>query len=389
VVDDEKVTDHHAIIPTRAEHAVDRMGDDDKRVYDMVVRRFLAVFHPEAVFENTRVETTVYPQGEPRADGEGQGGCVFRTRGKLLLVPGWRGVYGQVPSEAKTAAEEDEGADQQLPKLERGERVQTLEVASERKETKPPRRYSDASLLAAMETAGKLVDDDELREAMKDSGIGTPATRAAIIERLIQVGYIEREGRSLVCTEKGLSVVRLLGEHALTSPEMTGQWEHRLEQIEHGADSRQKFMADIAGFAEETVKELDARLKDVRIPRANLGPCPVCGHDIVENRKGYSCWSRNDPGCGFVIWKGKAGKQLSIAVARELIRSGQTSKAISGFKGRSGRSFRAHLALSQDEEGKWRVEFNEPWAREGAKPPESETEAVEAESEEAVAASAA
>ncbi len=388
VVNDEKVTDHHAIIPTRTEHAVDRMGDDDKRVYDMVARRFLAVFHPEAVFENTRVETTIYPQGEPSADGEGQGGCVFRTHGKLLLVPGWRGVYGQVPSEAKTAAEEDEGVDQQLPKLERGERVQTLEVASERKETKPPRRYSDASLLGAMETAGKLVDDDELREAMKDSGIGTPATRAAIIERLIQVGYIEREGRSLVCTEKGLSIVRLLGEHALTSPEMTGQWEHRLERIEHGRDSREKFMADIAGFADATVKELDARLKDVRIPRANLGPCPVCGHDIVENRKGYSCWSRNDPGCGFVIWKGKAGKQLSVAIARELIRSGQTSKAISGFKGRSGRSFRAHLALSQDDEGKWRVEFNEPWAREGAKPPEAEAEAAEVGGEEAVASAA-
>ena len=386
VVDDAKVSDHHAIIPTRSQHAVDRMGEDDRRVYDMVVRRFLAVFHPEAVFENTRVETTVYPSGAPAQGGEGAGGCVFRTRGKLLLVPGWRGVYGQVPSEARTAAEEDEGTDQQLPKLEQDEEVQTLEIGSERKETKPPRRYSDASLLGAMETAGKLVDDDELREAMKDSGIGTPATRAAIIERLIQVGYIEREARSLVCTEKGLSVIRLLGEHALTSPEMTGQWEHRLERIEHGEDSRERFMSDIAGFAEETVKELDARLKDVRIPRANLGPCPVCGHDIVENRKGYSCWSRNDPGCGFVIWKGKAGKQLSIAIARELIRSGQTSKAVSGFKGRSGRSFRAHLALSQDEEGKWRVEFNEPWARDGAKPPESEGEV---EGEEIVAATAA
>jgi DNA topoisomerase III len=401
VVNDEKVTDHHAIIPTRAEHAVDRMGEDDRRVYDMVVRRFLAVFYPEAVFENTRVETTVHPEGAPAAgggaDGEGAarggdsaaaaaGGHVFRTRGKLLLVPGWRGVYGEVPSEAKSAAEEDEGADQQLPKLEQGEDVTTLEVASERKETKPPRRYSDASLLGAMETAGKLVEDDELREAMKDSGIGTPATRAAIIERLIQVGYIEREARALVCTEKGLSVIRLLGEHALTSPEMTGSWEHRLEQIELGADSRQKFMADIAGFAAQTVKELDARLKDVRIPRANLGPCPVCGHDIVENRKGYSCWSREDPGCGFVIWKGKAGKQLPVAVARELIRSGQTAQAVAGFKGRSGRSFRARLALAQDEQGKWRVEFNEPWAREGAKPPEAE---AGAESEQVVTATAA
>jgi DNA topoisomerase III len=383
VVNNEKVTDHHAIIPTKAEHAVDRMGDDDKRVYDMVARRFLAVFHPEAVFENTRVETTVLPAGDDA------GGCVFRTHGKLLLEPGWRGVYGQMPSEAKSAAEEDEGADQQLPKLSEGEQVQTLEIASERKETKPPRRYSDASLLGAMETAGKLVDDDELREAMKDSGIGTPATRAAIIERLIQVGYVEREARSLVATDKGLNVIRLLSEHALTSPEMTGQWEHRLEKIERGEDSRERFMGDIAGFAELTVKELDVKLKDVRIPRANLGPCPVCGHDIKENRKGYSCWARDDPGCGFVIWKGKSGKQLSVAIAKELIRSGHTSKAVAGFKARSGRSFRAHLALSQDEEGKWRVEFNEAWAKEGVKPPEAEgAEGESAEGEEAVASAA-
>jgi DNA topoisomerase III len=398
VVNDEKVSDHHAIIPTRAEHAVDRMGDDDKRVYDMVVRRFLAVFHPEAVFENTRVETTVVPAGA-QDGGKESAGHVFRTRGKLLLVSGWRGVYGEVPSEAKSAAEEDEGADQQLPKLNDAEDVQTLEIASERKETKPPRRYSDASLLGAMETAGKLVEDDELREAMKDSGIGTPATRAAIIERLIQVGYIERDARALVATEKGLNVIRLLGEHALTSPDMTGQWEHRLDKIERGEDSREKFMGDIAGFAELTVKELDEKLKDVRIPRANLGPCPICGHDIKENRKGYSCWARDDPGCGFVIWKGKSGKQLPVAIAKELIHSGYTAKAVTGFKARSGRNFRARLALSQNEEGKWRVEFDEEWAREGAKPPEAEAE-TEAEAgvvagqeetgqEDAVAASAA
>ncbi|MGA9285017.1 MAG: DNA topoisomerase 3 [Solirubrobacteraceae bacterium] len=381
VVNNEKVTDHHAIIPTKAQHDVDRMGDDDKRVYDMVVRRFLAVFHPEAVFENTRVETTVLPAGESA------GGSVFRTRGKLLLVPGWRGVYGQMPSEAKSAAEEDEGTDQQLPKLEHGEQVQTVEIASDRKETKPPRRYSDASLLGAMETAGKLVDDEETREAMKESGIGTPATRAAIIERLIQVGYIEREARALVATDKGLNVIRLLGEHALTSPDMTGEWEHRLDKIERGEDSRAKFMSDIAGFAEMTVKELDEKLKDVRIPRANLGPCPICGHDIKENRKGYSCWARDDPGCGFVIWKGKSGKQLAVAIAKELISSGYTSRAVTGFKARSGRTFRAHLALSQDEEGKWRVEFNEAWAREGAKPPEAEAEADGAASEEKAAVS--
>jgi DNA topoisomerase III len=362
VVNDAKVTDHHAIIPTNAEHRLDKMSDDDRRIYDMVVRRFLAVFHPDAVFENTRLETTVAEH-------------VFRTRGRVLVVPGWRGVYGE-GLESRSEGDDDEGSDQQLPKLERGEDVRTLEVESLARETKPPRRYSDASLLAAMETAGKLVDDEELREAMKDSGIGTPATRAAIIERLIDVGYVEREGRSLVCTEKGVNVVKFLGEHALTSPSLTGDWEHRLARIEEGEESRERFMNDIAEFARGTVAELDAKLKEVRIPRANLGPCPVCGRDIVENRKGFSCWSREDPGCGFVIWKSKAGKNLPAAVARELITRGRTEKAVTGFKGRSGRSFRAKLALMQTEDGKWRVEFDEPWAREGAKPPEGEAEAA-------------
>ncbi len=209
---------------------------------------------------------------------------------------------------------------------------------------------------------------------MKDSGIGTPATRAAIIERLIDVGYVERDGRALVATEKGLNVIRLLGEHALTSPDLTGQWEQRLGRIERGEEEREQFMRDIAGFAKETIEVLDETLKDVRIPRATLGPCPVCGHEIVENRKGYSCWARDDPGCGFVIWKSKAGKQLPIAVARELIAKGRTERPVTGFRGRTGRSFRARLALMQTPEGKWRVEFDEPWAREGAKPPESEAE---------------
>ena len=377
VVDDAKVGDHHAIIPTNAEHKLDKLGDDDRKIYDMVARRFLAVFHPEAVFENTRVETTVASH-------------IFRTRGRVLVVPGWRGVYGELSEGEQSAADEDEGRNQNLPKLEQGEDAELKKVAAEEKETKPPRRYSDASLLGAMETAGKLIlDDDEAREAMKESGIGTPATRAAIIERLIDVGYVERDGRSLVATEKGLNVIRLLGEHPLTSPQLTGDWERRLAEIEAGAETRKRFMEDIAKFAGETVGTLDTTLKDVRIPRANLGPCPVCGHDITENRKGYSCWAREDPGCGFVIWKGKAGKQLPIVVARELIQHGRTAKQVTGFKGRSGRSFRARLALQQNEEGKWRVEFDELWAKEGAKAPEpsddpaaggavAETEAVAA-----------
>jgi DNA topoisomerase III len=361
VVNDKKVQDHHALIPTRSEHDLERMGQDELKVYDLVVKRFLAVFHPEAVYERTRVETTVTDHA-------------FRTSGRRLVEAGWKSVYGE-EARAPDAREDDSGGDQQLPKLEQGESVETRSVESLRKETQPPRRFTEASLLAAMETAGKDIEDVELREAMKDSGIGTPATRASIIERLISVGYIEREGRALHATEKGIQVIRLLGGHQLTSAELTGEWEHRLGLIEHGEDSRPAFMKDIADFTTKTVQELD-KLKGVQIERAKLGPCPICGREIVENRKGYSCWSKDDPGCGFVIWKRKAGKSLPPAVATELIESlrasrergedpgvGRTEKPVTGFKGRSGRSFRAKLALEQDDEGKWRVDFDEDWAR--------------------------
>jgi DNA topoisomerase-3 len=373
VVNDAKVQDHHAIIPTRSEHDLGRMGQDELKVYDLVTKRFLAIFHPEAVYERTRVETTVSDH-------------VFRTSGRRLVEAGWKSVYGEEVDQSR--GEDDSGGDQLLPKLDQGETVQTLSVESMRKETQPPRRFSDASLLGAMETAGKEVEDAELREAMKDSGIGTPATRASIIELLVNREYIERDGRALVATEKGIQVIRLLNGHQLTSPELTGNWEHRLGRIEHGEDSRQAFMRDIAKFTEETVQELD-KLKGVQIERAKLGPCPICGREISENRKGFSCWSRDDPGCGFVIWKKKAGKSLPVAVAKELIASlkdsrergedpgvGRTEKPVTGFRGRSGRTFRAKLRLEQAAEDKWRVEFDEEWAKE---PPKEETEDAAAE----------
>src|SRR5215211_3968583 len=387
VVNDKKVQDHHAIIPTRSEHNLGRMGQDELKVYDLVAKRFLAVFHPEAVFERTRVETTVNEN-------------VFRTSGRRLVEAGWKAVYGEQAEPDR--ADDDSGGDQLLPKLEQGENVETRSVESLRKETQPPRRFTDASLLGAMETAGKEVEDAELREAMKDSGIGTPATRAAIIERLVDVGYIERDGRAMVATEKGIQVIRLLNGHPLTSPELTGDWERRLGLIERGEDTRPAFMNDIGTFTSETVQELD-KLKGVRIERAKLGPCPVCGREITENRKGYSCWSRDDPGCGFVIWKRKAGKSLPVAVAKELIESlrasreagqdpgvGRTAKAVTGFRGRSGRTFRAKLKLEQADDAKWRVDFDEEWAKEppaaekaaeGGEAQRTEGEAEPAESE--------
>jgi DNA topoisomerase-3 len=374
VVNDKKVTDHHAIIPTRSEHNLSKMGEDEKKVYDLVAKRFLAIFHPEAVYERTRVETTVEEH-------------VFRTSGRRLLEPGWKAVYGEEAQDGQQA-EDDTGGDQLLPKLVQGETVDTLSVESLRKETQPPRRFTEASLLAAMETAGKDIEDAELREAMKESGIGTPATRAAIIERLIAVGYIERDGRALHATEKGVQVIRLLGDHPLTSSQLTGEWEKRLELIAEGEESRPSFMNDIAKFTESTVQELD-KLKGVKIERANLGPCPVCGKDVIENRKGYSCWTKDDPGCGFVIWKKKAGKTLSASIVKELIASlkesidrgddpaiGRTAKQVTGFRGRSGRSFRAKLRVEpwtrDDGSGAWRVEFDEEWANQPRATPPAE-----------------
>jgi DNA topoisomerase-3 len=360
VVNDKRVEDHHAIIPTRAEHNLAKLSPDEMRIYDLVAKRFLAVFHPPAVYERTRIETTVAEH-------------VFRTSGRVLLEAGWKGVYGE---EAQGSRDEDDsGGDQLLPVLEQGEAVETRSVESLRKETKPPRRFTEASLLAAMETAGKDIADAELREAMKDSGIGTPATRASIIERLIQVGYLEREGRALHATEKGVQVISLLGEHPLTSAELTGDWERRLGLIEQGADSRPAFMADIVRFTTDTVAELD-KLKGIKIERANLGPCPVCGRDVIENRKGYSCWSKDDPGCGFVIWKKKASKILPVGVVKELMETKRTAKPVPGFRGRSGRTFSAKLRLEQGEDGKWRVEFDEEWANRPREPEEAEAAAA-------------
>ena len=376
VVNNKKVEDHHAIIPTKSAHDLSKMRPDERKIYDLVAKRFLAIFHPDAVFERTRVETTV-------ADH------VFRTSGRVLMEAGWRSVYGQEADTPGGGTEDDSGGDQMLPKLELGEEVDVRRVESLRKETQPPRRFTEASLLGAMEAAGKDIEDVELREAMKDSGIGTPATRAAIIERLISVAYIEREGRALHATEKGIQVIRLLGEHELTSAEMTGEWERRLELIARGEESRPSFMNDIVRFTGRTVEQLDG-LKDVKIERANLGPCPVCGRDVNENRKGYSCWSKEDPGCGFAIWKKKAGKMLPVSVAKELMESlkqsiergeepptGRTAKPVTGFKGRSGRTFRAKLKIVPADEGKWRVEFDEEWAT-GEPPKQEETAAEEA-----------
>jgi DNA topoisomerase-3 len=350
VVNDAKVDDHHAIIPTDIQHDVDDFTPDERRIFDLVARRFLAVFHPPARYARTTVITVVEEER-------------FRTRGKVTLEAGWRGVYG-VEADAEKQSEDEESEGGEIPALQKGQTVRCADAKFEDKMTKPPPRYTEATLLSAMETAGKLVDDDELREAMKESGLGTPATRAETIETLIRREYIERVGKDLQATPKGIQVITMLEEHKLTSPEMTGEWEHRLAEIEHGEGNRTDFMEGIAQFAKETVDQIAALDKEkLRPERAELGPCPRCGavtgEIIRENSKAYGCtsWkSREEPGCGFVVWKRVAGRTLTPEIARQLIEERRTREVLSGFRSRGGKPFRARLVLNDED----KIEFEFP-----------------------------
>ncbi|HEX2504202.1 MAG TPA: DNA topoisomerase, partial [Miltoncostaeaceae bacterium] len=319
VVNDARVTDHHAIIPTEGEHDLSGLSRDERRIYDMVARRFLAVFHPPARLERTVVETRV-------------GEHLFRSRGKVLLEPGWRAAYGQEADPAPGSQKGDEEKEQALPPLAVGQRVRCAEAEALAKQTKPPARYSEGTLLRAMETAGKLVDDDEAAEAMKDAGIGTPATRAATIERLVDAGYVEREGRSLRATEKGLGLLKMLGDHLLTRPELTGRWEQRLNRIERGEERAEDFRREIDGFTREVVAWFgDKERGDLRIEREPLAPCPTpgCEGQIVEYPKSYGCntyHGKDDPGCGYTLWKQQNGHALTREEALEHIAAGRSSK---------------------------------------------------------------
>jgi DNA topoisomerase-3 len=355
VVNDARVADHHAIIPTDVEHDVDRFSPDERRIFDLVSRRFLAVFHPAARYQRTEVVTLVEEER-------------FRTRGKITLEPGWRGVYGlesDLDKQGGQTSDEDAGDESsELPKLEQGQSVRCVSAEFEDKQTKPPPRYSEATLLSAMETAGKRIDDEELREAMKDSGLGTPATRAETIETLIRREYIERAGKELQPTPKGLQVITMLEEHPLTSPELTGDWEKRLSDIEHGTGDRKDFIKGIVDLTTQTVEQIAALDKEkLRPVRVELGPCPRCGAEtgeiIRENSRAYGCtsWkSREEPGCGYVIWKRVAGRTITPEIARQLIENGRTNDVLSGFRSKAGKPFRARLVLN--EEGK--VEFDFP-----------------------------
>ena len=344
VFDNTKVSDHFAIIPTL--QPARSLSDIEARLYDLVVKRFLAVFYPAAEFMVTTRISKVAAAGTEH---------VFQTNGKVLVNPGWLAVYG------KEAQDEDAN----LVAVAPGEMVRTEHVDVNALKTKPPARYTEATLLSAMEGAGKLIDDEELREAMREKGLGTPATRAQTIEGLIAEKYMLRDGRELVPTAKAFQLMTLLRGLAiddLTKPELTGNWEYQLAEMEHGRLSRTAFMAEIARMAERIVKKAKEYDRDT-IPGdyATLAtPCPKCGGVVKENYRRFACTGADgsSDGCGFSITKIPAGRAFETAEAEALIRDKKIGP-LEGFRSKAGWPFTAEIKLVRDDEiANWKLEFD-------------------------------
>ncbi|MFM7704089.1 MAG: DNA topoisomerase, partial [Rubrivivax sp.] len=344
VFDNTKVSDHFAIIPTL--EAPKSLTEIEAKLYDLVVKRFLAVFYPSAEYLVTTRVSTVQAAGATHQ---------FQTNGKVLVQPGWLAVYG------KEAQDEDA----LLVPVATGEVVRTEALDVKALHTRPPARYTEATLLSAMEGAGKLVEDDEFREAMAEKGLGTPATRAAIIEGLLAEKYMLREGRELIPTAKAfqlMTLLRGLGVEELSKAELTGEWEYKLAQMEQGKLGRDAFMAEIAAMTERMVKKAKEYDRDT-IPGdyATLAaPCPHCGGVVKENYRRYACTGKNgdSEGCGFSFGKSPAGRTFEQAEAEAFLRDKHIGP-LDGFRSKAGWPFVAEMVLKFDEEAKnYKLEFD-------------------------------
>ncbi|MDO8447313.1 MAG: DNA topoisomerase III [Rhodoferax sp.] len=348
IFDNAKVSDHFAIIPTL--QAPSGLSEAEQKIYDLVVRRFMAVFFPSAEYQiTTRITTAV--------------GHSFKTEGKVLVKPGWLAIYGkEAQDEVKDGDDKSPG---NLVPIKPGELVTAQAVDPKGLKTRPPARYSEATLLGAMEGAGKTVEDDELREAMQEKGLGTPATRSSIIEGLIAEKYMLREGRELIPTAKAfqlMTLLRGLGVEELSKAELTGEWEYKLAQMEHGKLSRESFMAEIAAMTERMVKKAKEYDRDT-IPGdyATLqAPCPNCGGIVKENYRRYTCTGKTgtEEGCGFSFGKTPAGRTFEVAEVEQFLRDKKIGP-LDGFRSKAGWPFTAEMVIKFDEETKnYKLEFD-------------------------------
>ena len=334
-----KVSDHFAIVPTG--EVPRNLDEKQEKIFDMVARRFIAVFYPAAQFEITTRITTVEQEK-------------FKTEGKIIVDPGWLAVYGRQA--------EGEESDKAIVAITPGEPARTLAIEVKQNETKPPPRFNEATMLSAMEGAGKLIDDEALREAMSEKGLGTPATRASIIEGLIYEGYMDRQGRDLIATAKGISLITLLRNlqaETLCKPELTGEWESKLKRMERGELGRDEFMRQIRGLTSEIVEKVkrfgggpiqgDYQPLDISCPRCGGGP-------FKEDFRTYECEQ-----CGLRVWKKLADREFEREEVRTLLTTGKVGP-LSGFRSKMGRTFEAAVQIGEVENEEktakeWKVTF--------------------------------
>jgi len=344
VVDDSEVSDHHALLPTGQDPRRARLSVEEKRVFDLVARRFLSVFAGDAVFATAAIETTVDSEGDAKPD-------MFAARGRTCLDPGWRAID---PPHSKKK-------ELLLPPVDKGETVGQVSNRLHQGRTKPPKRFTEASLLSAMEHAGEAIDDAELKRAMKRNGLGTPATRASIIETLLTRGFVNRDGKNLFATQYGRTVVTSIPTEALTSPRLTGSWEARLVAMAEGEETREAFMADIRRFTADAVQAIRAAPLD-QATVAKLAPpppdgeaigtCPRCQKEVRTGKRGWGCVE-----CALYIPSQFARRTVSKQMAKTLLKDGTTA-VLKGFKSRAGKDFSAALAF--DDTGAVRFKFPDP-----------------------------
>ena len=348
IVNNKKVTDHHAILPTGklTTAAYNSLSPVEKKLMTLIIYRLIISVYTTHIYMATKVALDIV-------------GVEFTATGKEILDYGYRTVEEKMKSTLKDGSDKTKRADSLvdviLPEMKEGDVFPVQDMTYEEKQTQPPRPYTEDTLLSAMETAGKAIDDAELREAMKDSGLGTPATRASIIEHIIKCGYMTREAKNLIPTQAGKTYISLVIDK-VKEPEMTAEWEKQLSEIQKGKLSSEIFMNGIADFLKEIIGETKNKPQSetgepvFTFTKEIAGICPVCGENVLEQIKCYSCESGKN-GCGFVIWKKIAGKTISLPLAKVLLSKGR-SKVLKGFRSKAGKPFEAMLVITEKDGGK-------------------------------------